>query len=98
MERGAFVYILTNKIHTVLYTGVTKNLKRRVLEHRTAQNPKAFTARYNCFKLVYFEFYPRVEEAIHREKQLKKYHRAWKEELIGEENPEWEDLFDGLGE
>lgn len=98
MERGGFVYILTNPSNTVLYTGVTNNLRRRVLEHKTKFNLKSFSARYNCDKLIYFEFYPRIEEAIHREKQLKKYHRAWKEELIGEENPEWEDLFDGLGE
>lgn len=96
MERGGFVYIITNKLNTVLYTGVTSNLKNRIFEHKTKKYPNSFSARYNCSKLIYFEFHNRIEEAIHREKQLKKYHRKWKKELIEKENPYWDDLFKSL--
>ncbi|MBN8577736.1 MAG: GIY-YIG nuclease family protein [Cytophagales bacterium] len=87
-----YVYILTNKRHTVLYTGVTNNLERRVFEHKVKSSKKSFTARYNCDQLVYFEEFLSIKEAIHREKQLKKYHRSWKVNLINGLNPEWADL------
>lgn len=86
-----YVYILTNKRHTVLYTGVTNNLERRIFQHKTKFN-KGFTSKYNCDQLVYFEEYSSVREAIHREKQLKKYLRKWKIELITKMNPDWRDL------
>jgi putative endonuclease len=90
-----FVYILTNINNTVLYVGVTNNLESRVFDHKVKRNKCSFTAKYNCDKLVYFEEYTDVKEAIHREKQLKRYLRKWKEELIEKDNPEWNDLADG---
>ena len=89
-----YVYILTNKHHTVLYTGVTNNIERRVFEHKTKVNP-GFTARYNCDRLVYFEEFQSIRIALHRERQLKKYRREWKENMISQMNPEWRDLSDG---
>jgi putative endonuclease len=89
-----YVYIVANQRHTTLYTGMTNSLERRVFEHKTSLN-KGFTYRYNCDKLVYYEEFDHVLKAIAREKQLKKYHRAWKEELITKMNPEWKDLSEG---
>ena len=89
-----YVYILTNKHHTVLYTGVTNNIERRVFEHKLKVN-HGFTARYNCDRLVYFEEFQKISVAIRREKQLKKYRREWKHNLIKQMNPEWRDLSDG---
>ena len=90
-----FVYILTNKRFTVLYTGVTNDLEQRVYEHKTKLHPESFTAKYKCDRLVYHEEFSDVEEAIKREKQLKKYKRAWKANLINHMNPEWKDLSKG---
>ena len=90
------VYILTNKNNTTLYTGVTRNLRRRVAEHKLHIN-KGFSDRYNTEKLVYYEVYDLLVDSIHREKQLKKWHREWKEKLISDFNPSWEDLADSIG-
>jgi len=87
-----YVYIMTNDHHTVLYTGVTNNLESRVFDHKVKRHKRSFTARYNCKKLVYQEEFIEIKDAIHREKQLKKYLRTWKEELITSVNPEWKDL------
>jgi len=87
-----YVYILTNVRNTVLYVGVTNNLQSRVFDHKVKRHPKAFTANYNCNKLVYYEELGNIDHAIHREKQLKKYHRAWKVELIEKSNKDWTDL------
>lgn len=92
MEEKYFVYILTTKKNTVLYTGVTNELMKRVVEHRQGVGSK-FTKRYNVGKLVYFEGYKNVHEAIHREKCIKEWKRNWKIELIEKMNPEWNDLF-----
>jgi len=85
-----YVYILTNNSKTVLYTGVTNNLKERLHYHR---NPlpfsKAFTTKYKCFYLIYYEHFLEVEIAIKREKQIKGYSRLKKEKLISNFNPEW---------
>jgi putative endonuclease len=89
--KGGYVYILTNKRHTVLYTGVTSNLYNRVYEHREGLTP-GFTKRYNCNILVYWEFIEDIESAIHREKRIKKYSRLRKEQLIADLNPSWVDL------
>ena len=67
MQRGGFVYIMTNQNNTVLYTGITNDLKRRVNEHKDKMNPKSFTARYDTNKLVYYEGFHRIEDAIARE-------------------------------
>ena len=82
---------MTNKYNTVLYVGLTNNIERRVIEHRTG-NSNAFTARYNCHKLVYFEEFSSIDEAIAREKQIKSWNRNRKEKLIDNYNPEREDL------
>ena len=91
MEELFYTYILTNKNHTVLYIGVTNDLKRRLKQHKQKSN-KGFTGKYNVEKLLYFESSPYVENAIKREKQLKKWNRSWKENLINEMNPDWNDL------
>ena len=96
MPLQGIVYILTNKNKTTLYTGVTRNLQRRIAEHKLHIN-EGFSDRYNTVHLVYYEIYERLDEAIHREKQLKKWHRPWKEALINEFNPEWKDLTDDIG-
>ncbi|MDQ2179811.1 GIY-YIG nuclease family protein [Marinifilum sp. D714] len=90
------VYILTNKNRTVLYTGVTSNLKERVDQHKEKLNSKSFTARYNVDHLVYYEQFFDIGEAIAREKQIKAGSRQKKLNLINEFNPEWKDLFDQL--
>ncbi len=86
---------MTNKYHTVLYTGVTNNLDRRVLEHREGKLP-GFTARYMATKLVYYEEIPDINAAIEREKQVKAGPRKKKIELIESMNPEWIDLAEDL--
>ena len=96
MPLQGIVYILTNKNNTTLYTGVTRNLKRRIAEHKLHIN-NGFSERYNTDKLVYYEIYNRLVDGIHREKQLKKWHREWKEKLIDDFNPEWEDLAYSIG-
>lgn len=90
-----FVYIMTNAHNTVLYTGVTNDLARRVAEHREGII-KGFTSKYNCNKLVYFEPFGSIELAIGREKQLKAGSRARKEELVQASNPNWSDLWESI--
>jgi len=85
---------MSNKHHTTLYIGVSSDLKRRVWEHKTRIYPKSFTARYKCDKLVYYEFYSTITEAIAFEKALKSKSRAFKESLITKMNPEWKNLGD----
>jgi len=87
-----YTYILTNKNHTVLYTGVTNDLSRRCHEHKN-KLVKGFTEKYNVDELVYFEVFDFIDLAIAREKQLKGYSRAKKEALINNFNPEWSDLY-----
>ena len=89
-----WVYFMANTRRTVLYVGVTNDLARRVIEHRSRVHPGSFTARYNLDRLVWHEAHSSIKAAIAREKQLKDWKRAWKEELINGVNPEWRDLFD----
>ncbi len=96
MKRGGSVYIMTNSNNTTLYTGVTSDLIRRVTEHKTQFYPKSFTAKYKLHKLVYYESFHRIEEAITREKQIKAGSRKKKDVLINSLNPEWRDLFEDL--
>jgi len=96
MEYGGTVYMMTNKYHTVLYTGVTSNLRNRILEHKTKKFSNSFTSKYNCNKIVYYCFYSRIEEAVAVEKQIKDRSRAYKEKLINEMNPEWRDLWEEI--
>jgi putative endonuclease len=90
-----FVYILTNKYHTVLYTGVTNDLKRRVWQHRE-KIAEGFTKRYNVTVLVYCEEFTDIREAIAREKQIKGGSRKKKIDLIRQMNPDWRDLYDEM--
>ena len=85
------VYILTNSRHTVLYTGVTNNLERRILEHKS-KTSSSFTKRYNVDQLLYFEYGDDINAAIAREKQFKAGSRQDKIKLIDSMNPEWKDL------
>ena len=83
--------ILTNKVRSVLYVGVTNGLTKRVLQHRSGQT-EGFTRRYHCDRLVHFERFAKPSDAIAREKQLKRWRRQKKEELIAFHNPQWTDL------
>ena len=89
-----FVYILSNKYNTTIYIGVTSDLEIRVVQHKRKEY-KGFTSKYNVDKLVYFEIFNDINEAIAREKQLKNWKREWKNALIEKENPKWLDLSDG---
>jgi putative endonuclease len=95
MSRQYYVYIMTNKHNTVLYTGVTNDLRRRAYEHRSGRGG-GFTSKYNVHKLVYYEVAESVEAAIAREKQIKGGSRQNKVDLVEGMNPEWVDLYDDL--
>ena len=86
-----YLYIITNKREGVLYIGVTNDIERRMFEHKN-KTTIGFSSKYNLKKLVYFETYQYMEEAIKREKNIKKWKRDWKINLIVENNPNWEDL------
>ncbi|MCY2685750.1 GIY-YIG nuclease family protein [Salinimicrobium sp. TH3] len=90
----SYTYMMTNFHHTVIYTGVTSNLVKRVYQHKTKAF-KGFTSKYNCEKLVYFQEFSNISEAIDFEKKIKAGNRAKKEKLISEQNPKWKDLSDG---
>ena len=88
--------MVTNKNNTVIYVGVTSLLRARIWKHKTKFYPKSFTAKYNCDKLVWYECFPTIQEAIDREKQLKAGSRKKKESLIFEKNPDWKDLWEEI--
>jgi putative endonuclease len=96
MSKKGYTYILSNKNHTVLYTGVTSNLPRRMEQHRNGIYKTSFTHRYNVIILVYFEEFKLIIDAIAREKQIKAGSRQKKIDLINGLNPEWKDLSEGL--
>lgn len=93
--RGYFVYILASKLGGTLYVGVTNNLVRRVFEHKS-DAVEGFTAKYGIHHLVYFEQFDDIENAIRREKRIKKWNRNWKVRLIEESNPNWTDLYPNI--
>lgn len=95
MTKYYYVYILTNKNHYVLYTGVTNNLERRLWEHKNGVN-NSFVKKYNCNKLVYYEYSESINDAISREKQIKGGSRRKKLDLINRFNPQWLDLGDKM--
>ncbi len=95
MNKQAYVYIMTNKRNTVLYTGVTSNLIKRVYEHKEKLVP-GFTKKYNIEKLVYYEVFDDITNAIMREKQIKAGSRKKKIELIESMNKDWKDLYEEL--
>jgi len=92
MGKGGCVYIMTNKNKTTLYIGVTSDLQGRIWEHITHAYPKSFTAKYNLTYCIYYESFSNIQEAILREKELKKWRREKKNNLINNINPEWKDL------
>lgn len=96
MEKQGYVYIITNAHRTTLYVGVTSELFSRIFKHRTHFYKGSFSDRYNIEYLVFYEVYGRVDEAIGREKQIKKWRREKKIALIESMNPEWKDLFDEM--
>lgn len=85
-------YIMSSENNAVLYVGMTNDLNRRVTEHKSKSNSQCFTAKYNVCKLVYFEKFQFVSDAIKRKKQIKHWNRQWKNALICRMNPEWNDL------
>ena len=91
-SRQYYVYVLANRIGGTLYIGVTNDLVRRVHEHRM-KLADGFTKKHRVARLVYFEVFDDVENAIVREKRLKKWNRAWKIQIIEENNPDWNDLY-----
>ena len=95
--KGGHVYIIANQNHSVLYTGSTSNLHQRIWQHRNKFYPRSFSARYNCFKLIYYKAYARIEEAIAEEYRIKGGSRKAKLTLIEDFNPEWKDLYESLG-
>ena len=92
---NSYIYILTNKPNGTLYIGVTSDLIKRVYEHKNSIH-EGFTKKYNIKNLVYYEVYENIEEAIKREKQLKKWNRDWKVKLITDFNPQWDDLYERI--
>ena len=88
-----YVYILANATNTTIYVGVTKDLVRRIYEHKNKLDPASFTAKYDIHRLVYFESTSDVQAAIEREKQIKGWNRARKNKLVETRNPKWEDLY-----
>jgi len=95
--KGGYVYIVSNVKRNVLYIGVTSNLYARIFEHKNGLG-STFTIKYNCTDLLYYKFYKTIQEAINREKQLKKWKRAWKDDLIKSFNPGLIDLFNDVKE
>jgi putative endonuclease len=93
--RSYYVYILASKIGGTLYIGATNDIIRRVGEHKL-KNVESFTEKYDVGRLVHFEQFDDPENAIKREKRLKKWPRAWKISLIEENNPNWTDLYAGI--
>ena len=91
--KPGYIYIITNNNHTVLYTGVTSNLTKRIKEHQDKRYQGSFSARYNVNKLVYYEAFQLIGDAISREKQIKAGSRAKKIALINSINAEWNDLY-----
>ena len=96
--KPGFIYIITNNNHTVLYTGVTSNLSKRIKEHQDKRFQGSFSAKYNANKLVYYEAFQMIGDAISREKQIKAGSRAKKIALINTVNAEWDDLYEEIVE
>ncbi|MHC4536908.1 MAG: GIY-YIG nuclease family protein [Planctomycetota bacterium] len=90
--RQYFVYIIASKKNGTLYIGVTNNLLKRIYEHKK-ELVEGFTQKYGVHKLVYYEIFKNIQDAITREKNMKKWKRKWKMELIEKCNPNWEDLY-----
>jgi putative endonuclease len=96
MEKGGSVYIMTNKLKTTLYIGVTANLRIRIQQHKEHFVENSFSDKYNLEYCVYYENYYSINEALAREKQIKKWRREKKEILIISMNPKWKDLWEDI--
>jgi len=96
MVKGGSVYIMCSLNNSTLYTGIASDLLVRVQQHKSKNDPKSFTAKYNCIKLVYYKFYESIEAAIEEEKRIKAGSRAQKEALINSMNPAWKDLWEDI--
>ena len=92
---GHYVYILASRKDGAIYVGVTNDIVRRIYEHRT-KAIKGFTSKYNITRLVWFDIYDDPISAISREKELKKWKRSWKVQLIETQNPQWDDLYESI--
>jgi putative endonuclease len=97
VERAGYVYIMANRKNGTIYTGVTRDLAKRVYEHREGL-VAGFTKRHGCKMLVWFEAFEDIQQARHRELQIKEWKRAWKVKRIEEQNFDWNDLYPGLFE
>lgn len=95
MKKGGYVYLMSNVMNSVLYTGVTNDLKKRVYEHKHSF-VDSFTKKYNVVKLVYYEIFDSIQSAISREKQIKGWIRKKKNDLVTAINPNWKDLYNNL--
>jgi putative endonuclease len=98
MRRTFYIYIITNTYNSVIYVGVTNDLYRRITEHKNKNDKNSFSAKYNLWKLVYYEYTEYVHSALDREKEIKKWRRDKKNKLIEMMNPEWNDLFAEIDE
>ena len=96
MDKGGYVYMMTNKYKTTLYIGVTSDLRSRVLKHRQHFYPDSFTSKYNLSFCIFYEQFSTILEAINREKELKKWRRDKKNQLINTINPTWNDLWEEI--
>jgi putative endonuclease len=96
MDNNAYIYFMSNQHNNVLYVGVTNDIVRRVAEHKAKVN-KGFTYKYNVDRLVYYELINSINDAIAREKQIKNWKREWKNDLVNDMNPTWEDLSGSIG-
>jgi putative endonuclease len=95
---SGFVYIMASRKNGTLYTGVTSDLLHRVFEHKDKAHPNSFTAKYNVNRLVWYQEFDDITDAIAHEKRVKKWRRIWKIEMIEADNPEWDDLYPLLRE
>jgi len=95
-QHNYYVYILASHRNGTLYIGVTNSLSKRISQHQQHETELSFTAKYQIHKLVYYEHYQEISDALAREKQLKHWNRAWKLKLIEKDNPTWRDLFDEM--
>ena len=96
MARTFYVYIMASERNGTLYIGMTNDLIRRIYQHRTHADPASFTARYGVTTHLHYEIFDDAENAIRREKRLKKWNRLWKMRLIEENNPSWTDLYEAI--
>ena len=94
---GGYVYMLASRKRGTIYIGVTADLSQRIYDHKQRLEKKSFTAQYGAVRLVWYEQHDDITDAIQREKSLKRWRRQWKIELIEKDNPDWSELYGGMG-